>query len=103
MNTLRCLQQSCYLALPPRLATLIKSPYYLYQTFKTLCMIWYNLHNLKNVKNKYIGVILLVKLQASAVTLVHGCFLHFLSRANDTKSREASHLFMTAVIHKVKQ
>ena len=31
-----------------------------------LCAIWYHLHNLKNVKNTHAGVLLLVKLQASA-------------------------------------
>ena len=30
-----------------------------------LCAIWYHLHNLKNVKNTYGGVLLLVKLQAT--------------------------------------
>ena len=47
MNTLRCLQQSCYLALPPRLATLIKSPYLItcikhlrhFAWFGTICTI----------------------------------------------------------------
>ena len=28
-----------------------------------LCAIWYHLHNLKNVKNTYGGVLLLLKLQ----------------------------------------
>ena len=32
-------------------------------------MIWYHLYNLKNVKNIYGGVLLLVKLQALACTL----------------------------------
>ena len=34
--------------------------------YVTLCAIWYHLYNLKNVKNIYGEVILLVKWQASA-------------------------------------
>ena len=30
------------------------------------CAIWYHLYNLQNVKNAYGGVLILVKLQASA-------------------------------------
>ena len=36
-------------------------------TFVMWCAIWYHLHNLKNVKNTYGGVLILVKLQASDV------------------------------------
>ena len=32
------------------------------------CAIWYHLYNLKNLKNTYGGVLILVKLQASACT-----------------------------------
>ena len=32
------------------------------------CVIWYRLYNLKNVKNTHGGVLLLVKLQAEAVS-----------------------------------
>ena len=34
-------------------------------------------YNLKNVKNIHGGVLLLVKLQATTVTLLHGCFSTF--------------------------
>ena len=34
-----------------------------------LCMIWYHLYNLKNVKNTHGGMLLLLK-----VTLIYGCF-----------------------------
>ena len=37
---------------------------------KVRCAIWYNLYNLKNVKNPYGGVLLLVKLQAKRATLL---------------------------------
>ena len=49
------------------------------------CAIWYNLHNLKNVKNTHLGVLLkpatLLKL-----TAFHGCFSRFLNCTNGTKS-----------------
>ena len=32
------------------------------------CAIWYNLYNLKNVKNTHGGVLLLVKLQTESIT-----------------------------------
>ena len=35
------------------------------QECKTLCAIWYHLYNLRNVKNTYERVLLLVKLQAT--------------------------------------
>ena len=61
--------------------------------------IWYHLHNLKKVKNTHRGVLILIKLQAEAytllrLTLLHGCFSRFLNCANGTKSRNASHLFL---------
>ena len=59
------------------------------------CAIWYHLYNLKNVKNTYGGVLLLVKLQAKIlleVTLLHGCFSRFLICTNGTKSRNISHI-----------
>ena len=31
------------------------------------------------------------------VTLFHGCFSRFLNCANDTKSRKASHMFVTSM------
>ena len=56
----------------------------------------------KNVKNTYGGVLLLVKLQASAcnftkVTLLHGFFSRFLNCAHGTKSRKAPHLEMKSL------
>ena len=51
------------------------------------CVIWYHLHNLKNVKNTHEGVLLLAKL-----TFLHGCFSRFLNCTNGTKSRKTSHL-----------
>ena len=59
------------------------------------CAIQYHVHNLKNVKNTHRGVLLLVKLNRLQpatllkVTLLHGCFLHFLNCTNGTKSRNA--------------
>ena len=35
-----------------------------YEKYVMLCAIWYNLYNLKNVKNTHGGVLLLMKLQA---------------------------------------
>ena len=37
-----------------------------YQAHVILCMIWYHLYNLKNVKNTHGQMLLLVKLQALA-------------------------------------
>ena len=59
------------------------------------CAIWYNLFNLKNVKNTDGVVLLLVKLQTKAcnllkVTLLHISFSRFLDCTNGTKSRIAS-------------
>ena len=60
------------------------------------CAIWCHLYNLKNVKSIHGGVLILVKLQASAtllkLTLLDGCFLCFLNCANGTKSRNASQI-----------
>ena len=52
---------------------------------------------LKNAKSTHGGVLILVKLQASDVTLLkltllHGCFSRFLNCTNGTKSRNASHI-----------
>ena len=48
--------------------------------FETLCAIWYQLYNLKTVKNTHGGVLLLLKLQAEATTsnTVPWVFLTFL-------------------------
>ena len=48
---------------------------------QTLCPIWYDLYNLKNLKNTHRGALLLVKLQASA--------------CNFTKSKTLSCAFFT--------
>ena len=40
------------------------------------CVIWHHLKNLKNVKNPH-----------GEVTLLHGCFAHFLNCTNGEKSR----------------
>ena len=60
-------------------------------------VIWYHLHNLKNVKNTHGGVLLLVKLQASACNftksnVLYRCFLRFLNCTNGTKSVNATHI-----------
>ena len=58
------------------------------QAYVMRCAIWYHLHNLKNVKNTYGRMLLLIK-----VELFHECFLRFLNCANGTQSRKASHMF----------
>ena len=60
------------------------------KTYATLCLIWCNLYNFENVKNTHGGVLLLIKLQASKVTLLHGCFSRYLNCTNGTKSQKAS-------------
>ena len=40
-------------------------------SYETLCAIWYYLHNLKHVKNTHGGVLLLVKLQAEAQSIIY--------------------------------
>ena len=58
-------------------------------------VIWYHLYYSKNVKNIHERVLLLVKLQKATllnVTLLRGCFLHFLNCTNGTKSRNAPHM-----------
>ena len=57
------------------------------EIYAMLCGIWYHLHSLKNVKNTHAGVLLLVWIK---VTLLHGCFSHFLNCTNGTKWRKAS-------------
>ena len=60
------------------------------------CAIWYHLYNFKNVKNAHGGMLLLVKLQASAtllkLTLLHVHFSCFLNETNGTKSCNESHI-----------
>ena len=60
-----------------------------------LCMIWYRLYSLKNMKNTHVRVLLLIKLQPATllnVTLCHGCFSCLLNCANGTIFRKASHM-----------
>ena len=59
-----------------------------------LCVICYHLHNLKNVKNTYAAVLLLIKLQALVV------FHIFLNCINGTKSRKASQIFWAHVLRR---
>ena len=61
------------------------------KVYEMLCVIWYHLYNLKNIKNTHGGVLLLVKLQAEEVkvvrkaatkvadkvALLYGCFSRF--------------------------
>ena len=80
-------------------------PYFLLAIFTILFRLFLShLYNLKNVKNTHGGVILLVKLQVSAllkvslyynnillkVSLFHGRFPRFLNCTNGTKSCSAS-------------
>ena len=58
--------------------------------FVMRCAIWYHVYNLKNVKNTHGGLLLLATLLK--VTLLHGCFSHFLNCTNVTKSHNASHM-----------
>ena len=50
------------------------------------CAIWYHLYILKNVRKKRLKPATLLKL-----TLLYGCFSHFLNCTNGTKSHNASH------------
>ena len=62
------------------------------------CAIWYHyLQNIKNVKRSYGGVLLLLFLQPK-VTLLCGCFSHFLSSANDSKSHKTFHFQITILL-----
>ena len=56
-----------------------------YRSYEMLCAIWYHLYNLKNVKNNYGRLLVLLK-----VSLLHGCFSRFLNCTNGTKSRKTS-------------
>ena len=64
-----------------------------------LFAIWYQLRNFKNLKNTFLGaVLLLVKVQASGYNFTinrfpHGYFLRFLNCSNGTKLCRASHMF----------
>ena len=63
----------------------------IFLSYVILCAIWYYLYNLKNVKNTHGGVLILVKLQAVKLTLLHGCISRFLNCRNGTKSRNVPH------------
>ena len=56
------------------------------------CAIWYHSCNLENVKNTHGGVLILVKLQASILTLLHGCFSRFLS-CTMVSNRATHHIY----------
>ena len=84
-----------------------------------LCAIWYDLYNLRKVKNSHGGVLLLLKLQSFSLNFTMQAFslsvtfskvvmllsnvtksntspwvfFFFLDWANDTKSRKASHIW----------
>ena len=60
--------------------------------FVVRCAICYNLYNLKNVKNTHGGLLVLLKLTLLKLTLLHGCFSHFLNCTNFTKLPNESHL-----------
>ena len=55
--------------------------------YEMLCVIWYHLYNLKNLRDTHGEVLLLVK-----ASLIHGCFSRFLNCTNGTKSHNASHI-----------
>ena len=61
-----------------------------------LCAICYHLHNLKNEKSTYGGVMLLIQLQASAtfleVLFFYECFSRFLYCTYGTKSCKTSYM-----------
>ena len=59
------------------------------QIYEMLCAIWYHLYNLKNEKNTHGGVLLLLKLQVSA--LHHEFCSRFLNFTIGTISRNTSH------------
>ena len=59
--------------------------------FAMLCAIWYHSYDSKNV---WRSVNLQVSTSPLKVTLLHGCFSHFLNCANGTKLRKASHFFI---------
>ena len=57
------------------------------------CAIWYHLYNLKNLKKHPLRSVTFSKpATLLKLTLLHGCFLRFLSSTNDTKSRKTSHM-----------
>ena len=66
------------------------------------CAISYHLYNLKNVKSTHGGVLLLVKLQAFAISKSNTplwMFSRFLNCTNGTKSRKASHFHLFELLY----
>ena len=60
-----------------------------------LCAIWYYLYNLKKLRNTHGGVLLLVKLQASACDFTKSnttSWVFFEKCTNGTKSHKGSHM-----------
>ena len=69
----------------------------MFLSYVMLCAIWYNFHNLKNVKNTNGRVLRLAKLQNSASNFIKSntyqwVFLRFLICANGSKLYKASHI-----------
>ena len=65
--------------------------------FVMLRVIWYHLHDLKNMRNTHRGVLLLVKLQASKCNFTKSnsppwVFFTFLNCTNGTKPCKTYHL-----------
>ena len=50
---------------------------FIWQTYVMFCAIWYQLYNLKNVKNTHEGTLLIELATLLKVTLLHGCFSLF--------------------------
>ena len=68
------------------------------------CAIWYHFYNLKNVKNTHGGVMILVKLQASACSFTEintppWVYFMFLNCTNGTKSRNGPHISKSFTWH----
>ena len=62
-----------------------------YFKYETLCLIWYHLYNLENVKNTDFCI---------KSSVFHGCFLHFLNLTSLTKWRKASHSWRILIVWK---
>ena len=78
----------CYIYFDKKCKNFLRWPPESYSMLYAIC---YHLYNLKNVKKILGGVLILVKLPATLlkVTLLYGCFPHFLNCANGTKLRNA--------------
>ena len=69
----------------------------MFLSYVMLCAIWYNFHNLKNVKNTNGRVLRLAKFQNSAYNFINSntyqwVFLRFLICVNGSKLYKASHI-----------